>query len=357
MLGNSISNEHRSDPAVAAAARTVTRCIGIIGVLLGVLAIGAVANAAPALTIIDVNAMPWNPSAKGMAGRSRTKTVFQTENNGRVVYYYFPPTWDTELHPAGSPGNPARTHFHLHHEWGYVLFGDYILHEAVSPYQRNPSVFRYVEGTWLSRPAYSLHSGDWATGGFRSQNPSGMILLEEGDTSTTLLPDGKLRTGSSKTRQSSTSTASPTEWDKKIFPHPWIVNSGSQMEWETDSQVEGRLVKWLSDDPALGFRAQLVKVPPGWTPPANSRRTYFEKAHRIRYVLYGDMRVLSSDDPGTPDKVVTLGKDYFIYQPPHSVWAYGEGPVTESGAVWLEVTYAKGLALGGGPIEVPKTAR
>jgi hypothetical protein len=46
----------------------------------------------------------------------------------------------------------------------------------------------------------------------------------------------------------------------------------------------------------------------------------------------------------------------FIYQPPRSLWGYGEGEVTKEGAVWLEVTYAKGLKVGGGPIETPRVA-
>jgi hypothetical protein len=34
-------------------------------------------------------------------------------------------------------------------------------------------------------------------------------------------------------------------------------------------------------------------------------------------------------------------------------WRYGAGAVLEQGAVWLELTYVKGLTVGGGPIEKP----
>jgi hypothetical protein len=311
----------------------------------------------PALVIKSLDAVPWDGPPRGFNVRAKTKTVMKTPEHGRVVYYYFPPTWDTVLHPAGSPGNPARTHYHTHHEWGYVLSGDYILNEAVSPFQRNPAVYRYVEGTWLSRPAQSLHSGDWATGGLRSQNPSGMILLEEGDTTVTLLADGKLETRSSDTKEVSVRDGNPDELRKMSFASPWLVDSGSAMEWETDTQTKGRMVKWLSEDPQQGFRAQLIKIPPGWTPPQGETKSYFKNAHRIRYVLYGDLNVWSFDNENASGKPEKVGRDYFIYQPAQSIWGFGPGPVTENGAVWLEVTYAKGLSVGGGPIEEPTYIR
>jgi len=46
-----------------------------------------------------------------------------------------------------------------------------------------------------------------------------------------------------------------------------------------------------------------------------------------------------------------VSQDFYIHQSPRSIWGYGAGPVTKEGAVWLEVTYARGLEHGGGPIE------
>ena len=59
----------------------------------------------------------------------------------------------------------------------------------------------------------------------------------------------------------------------------------------------------------------------------------------------------------TAGKPLQVKEDYFIYQPPRSIWGYGSGSVSDRGAIWLEVTYAKGLKRGGGPIEEVKQVR
>jgi glyoxylate utilization-related uncharacterized protein len=107
----------------------------------------------------------------------------------------------------------------------------------------------------------------------------------------------------------------------------------------------------LSDDPEGGFRAQLIKVPPGWTHPDGAHKSYFEKAHRLRYLLYGDLTIALHADPNSEGKAKRLEKADFIYQSPRSLWAFSGGPATENGAVWLEITYANGLSRSEGPIE------
>lgn len=306
------------------------------------------------LKIIDVNATPWDAAS---SPRLKTKTFFRNENHGRLVYYLFTPTWDTKIYATGSKENPMRTHYHGYHEWAYHFSGDYVIHEPSTPFQKNAPLFRYPEGTWLSRPAFSLHSGDWHTGGLRSQNPATMIIMEEGEFTTQLLPDRQLQSRSSKTRQSTTTSLSAEEWTGKSYTHPYVIFTGSEMEWDDDDEVKGRLVKWLQDDPEQGFRAQLIKVPPGWVPPAEVKQTYFENANRLRYMLYGDLRVVPYDTAGKPGEVVTLKKDVIVHQVPRSVWGFSEGSVSESGAVWLEVTYAKGMSLSKGPIEAAKVLR
>ena len=60
------------------------------------------------------------------------------------------------------------------------------------------------------------------------------------------------------------------------------------------------------------------------------------------------------DDEDKSGTTVTVKEDFFIYQPPRSIWGYGNSPVTGLyGATWLEVTYAEGLSHGDGPIETP----
>jgi glyoxylate utilization-related uncharacterized protein len=107
----------------------------------------------------------------------------------------------------------------------------------------------------------------------------------------------------------------------------------------------------LSDDPEGGFRAQLIKVPPGWSHPDGAQKSYFKNAHRLRYLLYGDLTIAQHADPDSAGEPRRLEKADFVYQPPRSLWAFDAGPVTENGAVWLEITYAKGLARSDGPIE------
>lgn len=297
------------------------------------------------LQIIDINKHPWDSQPRF---RARTKTFFKGPNDSGLIYVYFQPRWDMD-----PPADRLGPHYHLWHEWGYVLRGDLVIHEPVSPYQKSPAAYRFIEGTWLDRPAYKLHGGNWETGGLRAQNVCMLLLFEEGDGSVvTVGPKGD---HFKPDFPGSKPDPYDPDWRKvKQFQHPWIVDSALDLEWETDSELSGRLVKWLSDDSSQGFRARLVKIPPGWSAPAASGRHYFEDAHRMRYMLFGDMKVWRFATPADSGEVVRLTENHFVYQPPRSLWGYGAGPVTEAGAVWLEVTYAKALSVGHGPIEEPK---
>lgn len=294
------------------------------------------------LEIVNVQALPWDKSPRFGAD---SKTFFRGPE-GTLIFARWSPSWTTKMPTAGAG---LGSHYHLWNEWAYMLKGDLVIQEPVSPYQKNGAMYRYVEGTWLDRPAYTLHGGGWVTGGLRSQNPTTLILYEEGDGSVVSIgPNGD------HFKPDFPEKPVPYEPDwraVKKFQRPWIVHSASDLEWETDPQVAGRLVKWLSDDTKEGFRAQLVKIPPGWTAPEGSRKTYFQKGSRMRYVLFGDMQVLSFDDPNSAGAATRVTEDYFIFQPTGSIWGYGGGPVSEHGAIWLEVTYADGVAHGGGPIE------
>ena len=295
------------------------------------------------LEIVDVNAHPWDETPRFAA---RSKTFFKTPDDGGLIYAEFAPTWSVA--PARDPLGP---HYHLFHEWAYLLSGDFVIHEPVSPDQQHGAVYRFVEGTWLDRPAYTLHGGDWETGGLRPQNASRLLIMEEGDGSViTLGPDGD---HFKPDFPDSRPDPYDPDWQKvDRFPRPWIVDSASVLEWENDPNLKGRLVKWLSDD-GDGFRARMIKIPPGWSAPAGTKNHYFTKAHRLRYVLYGDLRVLAFSDPDEQGKSTQAGSDFFIYQPPNSLWGWGDEPITKDGAVWLEVTYSAGLKVGGGPIEEP----
>jgi hypothetical protein len=298
------------------------------------------------LELVNVEAFPVD--AEPRFG-TRSKTIFRGPEVGALIYTVFIPSWDTKMRPA-SP------HYHLWHEWGYTLKGDSVLYEAISPYQKNGKMQWKPQGGWLDRPPYSIHSVNWKTGGgLRPQTPYYLLLYEEGDGSViTIGPNGDHYGVKPGVRPD---PYEPDWRQVKQWNAPWLVDTARDLEWETDSNVEGRFLKWLSDDWQGGFRAQLVKIPPGWTPPENTPDTYFERANRMRYMIWGDMKVWMFQRPGQPGEVVTVSEDFFVYQPPRSIWGYGDGPVTELGAIWLEVTYARGLSHGGGPIEEPKVAR
>lgn len=296
------------------------------------------------VSLVDVRKFPWDPSSPDPAREGwRSKVFFNGPQIGRLMLIIYPPTIDTKMPPPGIP-----PHYHLWHEWGYTLKGDAVMTEPVSPYQKNGMLYHKREGGWLSRPAYSLHAGTWVTGGLRNQMPYHLLLMEEGDGSIVLVgPNGRHILPENPSQR-------PEPYDPdwravKQFARPWLVDSMNDLEWENDTEVPGRFVKWLSDE--NGFRAKLVKIPAGWTAPTTPNKTYFEHANRLRYMIYGDMKVWTFDGPHDSGKAWQAAEDTFIYQPPRSIWGYGPGKVSELGAIWLEVTYAKGLAVGGGAIE------
>lgn len=293
------------------------------------------------LLIVDVGNFPLDEHPRF---GSMSKTFFRGPDTGSFIYSHWAPTWDTELRPS-----PLGSHYHHWSEWAYMLDGDFLIQETVNPGQQNGVLNRFTKGTWLDRPAYSLHGGSWATGGARAQNSGTLIIYEEGDGSVvTVGPKGD----HFKPDFPDKPVPYDPDWQAvEQFTRPWIVDTVAGLEWEMDTKVAGRLVKWLSDDQTEGFRARLIKIPPGWTAPEATRKTYFQNANRMRYVVYGDMRVWSFDDPDSAGEVRKVSKDFFVYQPAGSIWGYGDGPVSEQGAVWLEVTYAQGVAHGGGKIE------
>ncbi|NNM00395.1 MAG: hypothetical protein HKO62_06565 [Gammaproteobacteria bacterium] len=336
-------------PSTPAMARTLFRIMSPVVALALILAV-TLAPAAPAaaadvkpLTIISVDDHPWDAEPRF---RSQTKTIFKGPNDSSLIYARFAPRWDQT-----PPMDPLGPHYHTWHEWAYVLSGDFVIHEPISEKQTAGMLSRFTQGTWLDRPAYTLHGGVWEVGGLRPQNACELIIFEEGDGSVVTLGEN-----GDHFKPDFDSKPDPylPDWRKvERFNHPWIVHSGSDLEWETDPDMPGRLVKWLSDDKAEGFRGRLLKIPPGWTPPPGAGTKHYKNANVMRYTLYGDMKVWQFAAPGGKGKPVKVSANSFIHQPPGALWGYGGGTVTDSGAIWLEVTYAEGVAVGGGPIEAP----
>lgn len=286
-----------------------------------------------------------------------SKTLFQSPEAGpgsdlpvgQLIHLEYQPTFNTKMPPPGMP-----PHFHHFYEWGYTLKGDSIMPEPVSPLQKNGMLYRKKEGGWLTRPPYSLHGGSWETGGMRNQLPYELIIFEEGDGH--LVVVGKDGAAGKYMSRNGKGPITPEFGDwrtAKTFTRPWLIDSVRDLEWEDDPEVPGRFVKWLDDDRTGGFRSRLVKIPPGWTGQAGHKE-YFENANRLRYMVWGDMTVWQFKNPTDAGKAYKVTPGYLIYQPPRGIWGYGTEPVSEKGAIWLEVTYAKGLKHGGGPIEDPK---
>jgi hypothetical protein len=297
------------------------------------------------LTVVDVEAFPDDAQPRFS---SRSKSIYHGPGGASLIWARFGPRFDDQ-----PPGSALGRHYHHFHEWALILEGDYVIHEPVSPRQKHGPLYQFVEGTWLDRPAYSIHGGTWALGGMRSQMPCIMLLFEEGDGSVvTIGPDGD------HFKPDFPDKPAPyrPDWESvEAFTHPWIVDSGTQLEWERDDEDPSRWVKWLSDDTEQGFRSRLIKVPPGWSSESSTTPTWYESANRFLYLTWGDLRVQRYDADGEPTELVDATKDWFIHQPPRALMSHGSGAATDGGAIWLEVTYAKSVTLGEGPIEAPKT--
>lgn len=308
----------------------------------------------------DVKKFPWDGSAEAVNKDERfsnpSKTFFNGPNReGAFVYSEFAPSFSSKK-KEGPPGAP---HYHTFWEMGYTLRGDSAMLEPVTPDYINPMHYHKKEGGWLTRPPGGLHGGGME-GGRERQMPYYLLLFEEGDGSlVTLGPSWAGPVAGQYQPDFPGRKSDPaSSWEEiEDFTKPWFVDSISDLEWMEDPNAPGRFTKYLDDSIKEGFRAQLVKIAPGWTPPATGHKEYFEHANRMRYMLWGDIKVWNFDGPNDKGKAVRVEEDGFIYQPPRSIWGYGPGPVSEKGAIWLEMTWAKGLTHGGGPIEEPKTPR
>jgi hypothetical protein len=290
-----------------------------------------------------------------------SKTIFQSPEAGpdselpvgQLIHLVYNPQFDNRTPPPGSV-----SHYHEFWEWGYTLKGDSIMPEPVSPFQKQGMYYRKKEGGWLTRPPYSLHGGTWEKGGMRNQLPYHLIIFEEGDGHVINVGKKPGEEGSYRGRDGKGPPPGTVgDWRKvERFTRPWLLDATRDVDWEEDQDVPGRFVKWLDDDMSEGFRAQLVKIGPNFKPTAEWKKTYNENANVLRYMVFGEMNVWTFKDAKDAGKAYQVKEDHFIYQPPRAIWGYGDGPITGNrGAIFLEVTYAKGLKHGGGPIEKPKS--
>ena len=286
------------------------------------------------LNVKDVATLEWDDRYRmGKLGRSTGKLLYSNLEGATLAYINFVPGWDAYLKDA---------HYHDFHEWGYVLEGNFLIYEFVNPTQQMGTLEHMRAGTWMDRPAYSIH-GQRADVMARQKIPPNSVHLAfaEGGETISLNPES---------RRYSDSWQDVKQWTRANFQHSATTEV---MEWEDDKELPGVSVKWLSDNWQGGFRSVLRYAPPGWSHPGAPVRNYFKKAQRFFYILYGDLKVGTANGPDDAEQSIVVKQDYFIDQPPMSIWGWQEGPLTESGAMWLEVTYAEGTKVGGGPIEQP----
>lgn len=287
------------------------------------------------LRIVDVNALEWGDAWKGLNDTSRAKMLYQNESGAFLLYIDFDAGWDAI--------NKAR-HYHDFHEWNYVLSGDFMIYEFVNPTQEKGTLVPMRPGTWMSRPPFSIHGhrAD-AMQHQRVTTPSVQLAYVEGGINYSLDPSSKWYS---------------EEWKNvKQFTQARFQDTATTvyMEWEDADNLPGASVKWLTDDMRDGFRSRLVYVPAGWKHPGGASKSYFEKAQRFVYVLFGDLKISASNDPDDDGQSVTVFKDYFVDQPPMSLWGWDEGSLSRKGSMWLEVTYADETTQRGvGPIEDAK---
>ena len=289
------------------------------------------------LRVVDVSKVEFGKPFGGVA-----KVLYREEKDGKVLgqllYLDWPPVGVPQPLPEGQD---LGMHYHPYHEWGYILGGDYITYEYVDPRQKHGELVQHRTGDWLDRPAHSLHDGG-RPGGMGRQAHCYLLLFEEGDG-----PKDDVAIDPKSPRHK------PDWKNVKQWTHHYHVQTLEQMEWEPDPELPGASVKYLSEDHVMGFRARLHHIPPKWAYPQASEKSYYKQAHRFAYIIWGDMSVWSYEGPNSPGTKVVAGKDFLIDQAPMSIWGFGTGPITEKGCMWLEVVYAKGTRVGGGPIEAP----
>ena len=101
------------------------------------------------IEVINIDQVPWDDRFRmGKSGSTNGKLLFFNPEGGTLLYVQFNPGWDAD---------GAEAHYHTFHEWGYVLDGSFPLYEFVSPKQKKGTLVQMKEGTFMDRPAFSIH--------------------------------------------------------------------------------------------------------------------------------------------------------------------------------------------------------
>ena len=76
--------------------------------------------------------------------------------------------------------------------------------------------------------------------------------------------------------------------------------------------------------------------------PAVFRPSYYRQAHEFDFVIAGDLAIQTQAAPADHSSVVALKKYFFVERPAMGIVGLAQSPASRTGAVWLQVTYAKG---------------
>jgi len=281
------------------------------------------------INITDVGKVPWDDRFRmGKQGSTQGKLLFFNPDGGTLLYVKFNPGWDAD----GS-----EAHYHSFHEWGYVLEGSFPLYEFVSPKQKKGTLVQMVAGTFMDRPAYSLH-------GNRSSIMKKQIITP-GSTQLIFYEKGKTVSLNKDNKSYSDEWKNVDEFFSANFQHTTDTNV---MEWEPDEDLPGVMVKWLSDHSSKGFQARLRFAPAGWQNNSPKKMSYNKEGYRFIYVLSGDMKIEETYSNKTE---IAVKEDHLIVQQPMSLWYWGSSQLTEKGVLWLDIEYGKGTIIGQGPIK------
>ncbi len=294
-----------------------------------------------AVRVLDTERMPVMGRSGASALGWGTKTLFQGPQGGTLRMLYVPP---------GAEG--ALVHYHTFHEWAYNIQGDFTNNESTTP--ENYSILqRFREGNFLSRPPYSLHGGEkgrmkWMA----SQIGAVILIMEESDVSGGSYTVQQWAQVQAQARAQGITLPNATGGGMQFNPdfrkvkhwsNPRILDTLEKMPWQPVEGSPGLNVKYLIDDPEHGYRATMWFLEAGAATPERFSKPYFYKqALQMSFVIAGDLKINMASDPKQPPSTVQLGRHFYVERQPTAVFSLPAEKATQGGAVWLEVTYAKG---------------
>jgi hypothetical protein len=293
-----------------------------------------------AVRTLDTLSMPVESPAAGSGWG--TKTLYSGPAGEQLRILYVPP---------GAEG--AKIHYHEFHEWAYNIAGDFTNNESTMPDEVYGPLQRFREGNFLSRPPHSLHGGEkgrmkWMA----SQVGAEILIMEEkdaGEYSFTVDPDVRNGAPSQGMRYN------PDYKRIQNWATPRIIDTIDKMPWQPVEGAHGLNVKHLIDDPSHGFRADMWFLEAGAQSPAMFKAYYYKQANEFNFVIAGDLTIETYPEPSGKPGTVALRKQAFVEHPAMSIMGLPATGATETGAVWLQVTYASGAhwSEAPAPIEAP----